>query len=212
MKKIFIIFNSLLLCTLIIFIILNIIIYNNQKNIMNTYKNENELLTTSINKVMDENYLSMAQLIKYINFSKNIPLIWPIKESLILKDFGLNDSKKYKFLDLNPGIVIMCKKGEEVISTASGRVDKIFIIENNNPEHENYTDVDYVSKGYVVEISHDFEFKTVYSNLEKVNVQEGDMVEKGKVLGSVNKNNNIPFLFYQIKFGKKFLHPNLFFL
>lgn len=124
---------------------------------------------------------------------KNTPSLWPTK-GYILSPFGKFYSPLYGREIENKGIDIGAFAGSEVISTAPGEVYEI-----------GYTDY----LGYYLKINHSFGWKTIYSNLERLQVKQNDIVTKGQTLGYVTKtsSNSIYFLHYEVHVGTKALNP-----
>ena len=86
------------------------------------------------------------------------------------------------------GIMITGKYGSRVVSSASGRVEKIGRMRGF---------------GRYVVIKHAHRYLTIYSNLEEILVSEGDMVASGRTLGMINNKN----LHFQIDYKGKPKNP-----
>ena len=113
---------------------------------------------------------------KFKNFSQlEGKLNWPVESKNIVREFGENENKKLKTVTLNYGIDIKTKKNAEVHSVAEGIVSIIDWI----PGY-----------GSVVIVTHKNEFRTVYGHLTKIEVEEGNKVEAGDLLGYVNENRS----------------------
>lgn len=205
MKKIKIVILFLFLINAI-FISINFYYFLTLKktiNYYNSYKNDDKDLTEAINKIMDEYKISKKQIIKYINFLKDIPISWPIEKEKreILRYPGLYHNKKSGHaLDHSYGLIIKGKKGEPVLATADGFIDSIDKVSNGLDE--GYFDIDYTYTGYTVVIQNHLCFLTRYTNLEKVIVKKHTDVKRGQIIGYL-RNDEDSYLHYMITFDKR---------
>jgi hypothetical protein len=124
---------------------------------------------------------------------KNTPSLWPTK-GYVLFPFGKYFSPIYGKEIENKGIDIGTFAGSEVIATAPGEVYDI-----------GYSDY----RGYYIKLNHNFGWKTIYSNLERLQVKIGDKVSKGQTLGYVTKtsSNIVYHLHYEVHVGMNPLNP-----
>ncbi len=124
---------------------------------------------------------------------KNTPSLWPTK-GYILFPYGKFYSPLVGREIENKGIDIGAFPGSEVISTAPGEIYEI-----------GYTDY----LGYYIKINHNFGWKTIYSNLERLQVKLNEKVSKGQTVGYVSKtsSNSLYFLHYEVHVGTKALNP-----
>jgi murein hydrolase activator len=105
------------------------------------------------------------------NFYKNKGILpWPVS-GYITAHFGKNELPGKVIYD-NPGVTIGAKIGEPVKAVFQGEV----------------TLVSYIEDKQAVFIKHGKYF-TVYSNLSSANVQRGDQVKTGQVIGRVGAND-----------------------
>ncbi len=118
------------------------------------------LLSTEADKVLDA------------NFAKNRgSLPWPVA-GYIIAHFGSNKLPGGVIYD-NPGVTIGAKIGEAVKAVFEGEV----------------TLVSYIEDKQAVFIKHGKYF-TVYSNLASADVQRGDEVKTGQVIGKAGANDD----------------------
>ncbi len=130
---------------------------------------------------------------KFKNFSQlEGKLNWPVESKNIVREFGENENKKLKTVTLNYGIDIKTKKNAEVHSVAEGIVSIIDWI----PGY-----------GSVVIVTHKNEFRTVYGHLTKIEVEEGNKVEAGDLLGYVNENLEGNILHFEIWNARNYQNP-----
>ncbi|HCT31447.1 MAG TPA: hypothetical protein DIW31_12150 [Bacteroidales bacterium] len=121
----------------------------------------------------DHSY-SLASKTTFTQSDENAPSIYPIDSKKITQTNGygerINPISKKK--DFHYGIDLAAKEGEEIVVTAKGVViEAKFDTENK--------------KGNYIIIKHSDVYSTFYSHLKDFNVKEGDVVEKGQVIGYV---------------------------
>ncbi len=182
--------------------------YKTQKNIYYVVKKGDSLWSIAkkynvkIEDLMRENNISYPATLK-VGTKLVIPLnplykrdygikkslfLWPV-EGRIITYFGekINNKK-------NKGIEIETEENIPVKAAEKGKV----------------TFSDYI-KGYgkTVIIRHYNNISTVYTNLSKILVKEGDYVEKGKAIGIVGKDSqkNIGLLHFEVRKSYKAQNP-----
>lgn len=125
----------------------------------------------------------------------NKPDISPlIKEGVheISSGFGMRIDPISKSRKMHHGTDFLAEVGTPVIATASGIIMKAGDSQNGY--------------GLIVKIKHENELQTLYTQLSKVSVKEGDMVVKGQIIGAVGITglSTGPHLHYEvIQNGKK---------
>ena len=130
---------------------------------------------------------------KFKNFSQlEGKLNWPVESKDVVREFGENENKKLKTVTLNYGIDIKTKKSAGVHAVAEGIVSIIDWI----PGY-----------GSVVIVTHKNEFRTVYGHLTKIEVEEGNKVEAGDLLGYVNENLEGNILHFEIWNARNYQNP-----
>ncbi len=142
------------------------------------------------NKVIDE-------IIKIVKQRKHLiqqtPSIWPVK-GYILLPFGKFFLSVTGMEYMNYGVDIATTPSAEVVATASGTVYEI--------GYTPYTQ-------YFVKISHKYGWKTIYSNLDRVKIQQGQELEKGEVIGFAGRGRLYPtyMVHYEVHVGSQPLDP-----
>ncbi|NLT94380.1 MAG: M23 family metallopeptidase [Clostridia bacterium] len=112
--------------------------------------------------------------------------IWPVKGKVI-KKYGLSYSELYGDYRLYPGIDIEVDSNTGVSAAKAG---KVVLVEE--------------TKGsYTVEIDHGQDYLTHYSNLNQVQVKEGQRVKDGEIIGQVNT-----YLHFRVKQKDHWTDPN----
>ncbi|UGB33390.1 peptidoglycan DD-metalloendopeptidase family protein [Metabacillus sp. B2-18] len=108
--------------------------------------------------VIEKNYVQAKSYIKELEDQWVQPVNGTITDT-----FGTRHGK-------HKGIDIAAPEGEEIVSVSAGKVTKSY-----------YSD----SYGNVVFIEHPEGYETVYAHLSKRNVEEGETVKKGQVVGII---------------------------
>lgn len=110
---------------------------------------------------------------------KNIHFSWPIQNKVKIRRDGQKGVKSI-------GIFITGKPGEHVLSSATGVVKKIGRMRGFG--------------NYVV-IKHTKRYMTVYSNIDSINVVEGEKIKRGEHIGRIHNSDNE--LHFQINYSGK---------
>ena len=122
------------------------------------------------------------------------PSIKPIEGNFkINSGFGKRMHPLFKRMKFHSGIDFKAPIGTPVLATADGEVSI-----SKNDKNQGH--------GKHIVLQHDDEFKTMYSHLSKLNVNVGDKIKKGDVIGLVGTTgvSTAPHLHYEvIKDGKK---------
>lgn len=128
---------------------------------------------------------------------ENTPSLWPTK-GYVLFPYGKYLSPITGKEEINDGIDIGAFPGTKVIATAPGEVWEV-----------GYTEI----TGNYIKIKHKYTWKTIYSNLDRVQVKKGQKVDKGDIIGYVGKSSlsSIFYLHYEVHVGTNPLDPYSFF-
>ena len=133
---------------------------------------------------------------QYLDAILNVPLGIPVSGRITSK-FGrridpINGKAAY-----HRGLDIRGRMGSEIRTTADGIVIA-----------QNYDKI----RGKYIKIDHDNGFVTKYAHLKKSLVQEGDVVERGQVIGLVGNSGRStgPHLHYEIHYDNKIVNPTRF--
>ena len=161
-----------------------------------------------INKELDSllDYISKDEQ-AFINLAKvfeakekmleNIPSIQPIENSLldiIVYGFGKRIDPVYKTPAFHNGIDYSIPEGTKVYATANGKI--------TYAKHKR-------GQGKMIEISHGYGFKTIYSHLSKILIPNGRKVNRGDIIGlSGNTGKSMtPHLHYEVHVNGKEVNP-----
>jgi len=109
-----------------------------------------------------------------MSFSENSKMLWPVKGDVIL-DYSMDKSIYFSTLNqykYHPALVISADVGSEVQCAARGKVSEIKV------DEETGTTV-------FMELGNGYE--AVYGQLKEVAVEEGEIVEAGRLLGYVSE-------------------------
>jgi murein DD-endopeptidase MepM/ murein hydrolase activator NlpD len=152
-------------------------------------------LNTQASELIESNTNDFINNIESTIFQENIPEILPLAEEDVLKvtsNFGMRKDPISGDQKMHYGIDFSANTGKPVVASASGAVEK----------------AETLSGGYgkYIQIKHDGQYQTLYAQLSEINVEVGDKVEKGQVIGKVGSTGHStgPHLHYEvIKEGKK---------
>ncbi len=133
-------------------------------------------------------------------FLSDIPNYWPIigGRGTISMQWGPNRDPITGQWFLNKGIEIWESVGTPVVAAANGKVVE--------------TGWDPNGYGFYIKLDHKYGFKTRYSHLSTIDVNEGEEVLQGQIIGRVGKSGLTfaPGLDFQIQLGTEFLDPTKF--
>jgi septal ring factor EnvC (AmiA/AmiB activator) len=139
--------------------------------------------------------LTPEEMLLSDNFASNMgKLPWPLEKGIISETFGEHRHPVLSKVKVkNNGIVILTEEGTEARAVFSGKVTRVLSVPNNNN---------------VVIVRHG-EYLTVYSNLDKVYVKQGDVVETKQPIGLVftNPDESKTELHFQVWKSKTLLNP-----
>lgn len=128
---------------------------------------------------------------KFENFSElKGKMNWPVASGKIVRKFGENKNKKLKTVTLNYGIDI--KSNGKVFAVAEGVVSVIDWI---------------VGFGSIIIITHKGDFRTVYGHIANIQVNEGDIVQAGTELGTVNQSLEGNIVHFEIWDERNYKNP-----
>jgi len=148
--------------------------------------NRNSILAVGRKLTIPDSYSGVET---YANTERNkILFLWPV-QGKIVNYFGENVNNKK-----NKGIEIQTKENTYVHASANGKVT-----------FSNYI------KGYgkTIIIKHYNDISTVYTNLSKLLVKDGDYVKKGQIIAKAGKDlhRGINLLHFEIRKGYKAQNP-----
>jgi len=119
-------------------------------------------------------------------------LNWPVSRGRIIKKFGKNINTHLNTVTLNYGIDIKTSPDAGVKAVAEGIVSTI----NWIPGY-----------GSIVIITHKGDYRTVYSHLSEIDVEEGDKVKQGTLIGKVGESLEGNILHFEIWDSRKNQNP-----
>ena len=145
-----------------------------------TLKNDKEL-----NKEVMSIYENLEDIDYYAQVIKATPIGKPVWSYWVTSKFGTRLDPFKKTKAVHKGIDLASMSGNKIRSQATGRVTRAEFV-----------------KGYgnMVEVDHENGFKTKYAHMKSMNVQKGDTVEKGDIIGEVGSTGRStgPHLHYEI--------------
>lgn len=123
-------------------------------------------------------------------------LPWPVEKGLISGHFGKQQHPVYQHVTMdNKGIYLQTVAGSKARAVYKGEVTSCFMIANT----------------YAVIVQHG-NYRTVYSNLSKLNVKQGDKVETKQAIGTIftdPEQDQRTELYFQIYKDRDILNPEL---
>jgi len=124
---------------------------------------------------------------------KMIPSILPV-EGYIVKYFGKQIDPFTEKAKTQNGVNILAGLNSPVITTADGKIVKV----------EQKRGV-----GLYVEIAHWKDFITLYGHLLSTTVKEGEIVERGEIIGYVGESGRAPYpyIYYEVRKDSVFINP-----
>jgi len=147
----------------------------------------NQLLASKDGKIVSETDLIEDYSLTTSTFSSFTELkgtmLWPLHNGKIVKGFGQNRNTELKTVTVNYGVDISSKKDPNVRCVAEGIVSAIDWL----PGY-----------GSVIIISHKGDYRTVYSHLAEIYVEEGDRIATGKVIAKIGESVDGKVLHFEI--------------
>lgn len=123
-------------------------------------------------------------------------LPWPVERGMISGHYGKQQHPVYSQVTMdNKGVYIQTTAGMKARSVYKGEVTSCFLVANT----------------YAVIIQHG-NYRTVYSNLSKLNVKQGDKIETKQVIGTIftdPEQDQKTELYFQIYKDRNILNPEL---
>lgn len=127
----------------------------------------------------------------------NIPAIQPVSESKLRQmasGYGYRVDPVYGTTKFHEGMDFACPIGTQVYATGNGRV--VFAGWQSG-------------YGNLIEIDHGYQYVTRYAHLSKIDVREGQTVERGQLIGEVGNTGKStgPHLHYEVRFRSQPQNP-----
>lgn len=130
---------------------------------------------------------------QYQRWFEEMPSIWPVFGHIQSK-YGWRMHPISKRRQFHKGIDIPAWTGAPVQATADGYVE--------------FSGWD-GGYGWMVVISHNFSYRTIYGHLSEIDVVQGVRVSKGQIIGKIGTSGRStgPHIHYEIRQGRKALDP-----
>ena len=121
------------------------------------------------------------------------PSVWPVR-GWLSRGYGMQNDPFTGYRRLHRGLDISNNIGTPIVAPASGRVKSVLI------DRE---------LGKFIEIDHGYGFVTRYGHLSAVDVQRGQLVERGETIGLMGSTgySTGPHLHYEVWLNGKCLNP-----
>lgn len=150
-------------------------------------KRKEKLLASKEGNIVNETGTGMEYSLDTREFTSFSALkgkmIWPLYKGKIIKGFGKNRNRELNTVTLNYGVDISSKGDLNVRCVADGIVSAIDWI----PGY-----------GSVIIVTHKGDYRTVYSHLAEIFVDEGDKVKTGSVIAKIGESLEGKVLHFEI--------------
>jgi len=189
-----------------------------QQNMLNQLKSKEKDLSkqlkqqqkkvNELNKKIDEMIRKQAEAASKTTLTKEQQLIaggfeankgrlpWPVEKGMISGHYGKQQHPVYSQVTIdNKGIYLQTVAGSKARAVYKGEVTSCFMVANT----------------YAVIVQHG-NYRTVYSNLSKLNVKQGDVVETKQTIGTIftdPEQDQKTELYFQIYKDRDILNPEL---
>ena len=178
-----------------------------EKDLSKQLKNQ-EKKVAELNKKIDEMIRKEAEKASKTSLTKEQQLLaggfeankgrlpWPVEKGMISGHFGKQQHPVYSQVTIdNKGIYLQTVAGAKARAVYKGEVTSCFMVANT----------------YAVIVQHG-NYRTVYSNLSKLSVKQGDKVETKQAIGTIftdPEQDQKTELYFQIYKDKNILNPEL---
>lgn len=156
-----------------------------------------ESLSIELNQISDHLLDAKSKIKENIKIARMTPSIWPASSQTISSGFGIRKDPFTQTARFHNGIDISGKLNDPIFAAADG-----LIISTGNDRQ----------KGNYITIDHSNGFRTVYMHLNKINVNQGDSVNKGEQIGSMGSTGRSTgtHLHYEVLKNEKEVNPMLY--
>ena len=130
---------------------------------------------------------------------ESIPSGHPVEERGITSSFGERHHPVHGNQSFHGGVDLRAPRGEAVHATADG------VVQWASRHGES-------GMGKMVELVHNFGFTTVYGHLDEIEVEVGEYISKGDLLGTAGSTGvaTAPHLHYEVRYLQRRLNPDTF--
>ena len=189
-----------------------------QKNMLNQLKSKEKDLNkqlkqqqrrvAELNKKIDDIVRKQADKASKTTMTKEQQLLaggfeknkgrlpWPVEKGMISGHYGKQQHPVYEHVVMdNKGVYIQTTAGTKARAVYAGEVTSCFLVANT----------------YAVIVQHG-NYRTVYSNLSKLNVKQGDKVETKQTIGTIftdPEQDQKTELYFQVYRDRDILNPEL---
>ena len=167
-----------------------------QKKVAELNKKIDEMIRKQAEKASKTSLTKEQQLIAGGFEANKGRLPWPVEKGMISGHYGKQQHPVYSQVTIdNKGIYLQTTAGSKARAVYKGEVTSCFVIAGT----------------YAVIVQHG-NYRTVYSNLSKLNVKQGDHVETKQAIGTIftdPEQDQKTELYFQIYKDKNILNPEL---
>ena len=178
-----------------------------EKDLSNKLKQQQKKVA-ALNKKIDDMIRKQTEKASKTTLTKEQKLIaggfeankgrlpWPVEKGMISGHFGKQQHPVYSQVTIdNKGIYLQTVAGSKARAVYKGEVTSCFLVANT----------------YAVIVQHG-NYRTVYSNLSKLNVKQGDKVEPKQIIGTIftdAEQDQKTELYFQIYKDRDILNPEV---
>jgi len=143
--------------------------------------------------------LAQITLIEKKYMLSSLPTGNPLKSLKVTSNYGWRTHPVTGSKEFHPGIDFRAKNRTRIYAPTEGVI-----------KYAGYNSKGY---GYMIIVSHNYGFETLYAHLSKIKVKIGDVVVRGDVIGLTGNSglSSGPHLHYEIRYAQRTLNPNEFF-
>ena len=167
-----------------------------QKKVAELNKKIDEMIRKQAEKASKTTLTKEQQLLAGGFEANKGRLPWPVEKGMISGHFGKQQHPVYSQVTMdNKGIYLQTVAGAKARAVYKGEVTSCFMVANT----------------YAVIVQHG-NYRTVYSNLSKLNVKQGDTVETKQTIGTIftdPEQDQKTELYFQIYKDRNLLNPEL---
>ena len=163
---------------------------------INVAKKYTEPSEEIINRVLKEKKELMAARSKWIDMKVDLDFVLPV-EGITTGVYGTRRFYNGKEGNYHNGLDIAAPIGTEIVAPSSGRV---------------LLTGDYFYNGKFIYIDHGQNLKSIFIHLNKINVNVGDILKKGQIIGEVGSTGKStgPHLHWSVTLNSVYVDPEIF--
>jgi murein DD-endopeptidase MepM/ murein hydrolase activator NlpD len=178
----------------------------NQFSLKNNISDTLESLITKLNfqlQIQTGSYEAVyKKALEHQSSLSHMPAIQPISQKdliMISSNFGLRSDPFLEQQEVHYGLDFVAEEGKDVYATGDGTVT---LVQESR-----------IGYGNEIFIDHGYGFGSRYAHLSQILVKEGQIVERGQLIGKVGESGRAtgPHLHYEVLYENKPVNPSFYF-